>query len=483
MSLIDNTLASQVPTFDPATPLAQAAKLQAADQEIKQAQYKQMQTEIGSEARGLQPFVNTPEFPAKWAETADRMLEKGLLTPQAHQQWRNTPSPLLLKQMIAQTEDPTLTFRKQEAQREQGNTDRSFGLQKVNADRTYGLAVRAADRADDETPDNFTANPDFGKVAGAPKYVPIGPADPNYLQSVATAKARAAASVPPEGYEENPAAKTDQSAPKFIPQSGGPNDPATVQTLAAAKAKIPRIVAPGEAIVDIGSGKETYRNAPAGGAGGLTPEALEIRARQWNKGDYEGATKNVGRGAQGSATLEAISNKAAELLTNSGMTPEDAAAHVSGNMQKFKASGIGQNAEARTSATREANLNLILKATDAAIPAALEQSEKVARTGWVPLNQVIQKGEVIASDPELRKFGMANLQLAEHWARAMNPTGVMRESDRDKALSFLSTADSKDTYKQVVMQLKTQITRERDAIRGTSAKTPVSIGGYTIREN
>ncbi len=59
---------------------------------------------------------------------------------------------------------------------------------------------------------------------------------------------------------------------------------------------------------------------------------------------------------------------------------------------------------------------------------------------------------------------MANLQLAEHWARAMNPTGVMRESDRDMALSFLSTADSKDTYKRAVMQLKKQIEREREGV-------------------
>jgi hypothetical protein len=137
-------------------------------------------------------------------------------------------------------------------------------------------------------------------------------------------------------------------------------------------------------------------------------------------------------------------------------------------MQKFKASGIYQNTESRTGASREANLNIILKAADAAIPAALEASEKVARTGWVPLNQIIQKGQVMASNPELRQFGMANLQLAEHWARAMNPTGVMRESDRDMALHFLSLADSKDTYKQAVMQLKTQITRERDAIRSAT---------------
>ena len=61
---------------------------------------------------------------------------------------------------------------------------------------------------------------------------------------------------------------------------------------------------------------------------------------------------------------------------------------------------------------------------------------------------------------------MANLQLAEHWARAMNPTGVMRESDRDLALGFLSTADSPQTYARAVAQLKKQIEREKGAVSG-----------------
>ena len=74
----------------------------------------------------------------------------------------------------------------------------------------------------------------------------------------------------------------------------------------------------------------------------------------------------------------------------------------------------------------------------------------------------------MTSDPDLARFAMANLQLAEGWARAMNPTGVMRESDRDKALSFLSTADSPTTYRTMVEQLRTQITRERDAVKGAA---------------
>lgn len=58
---------------------------------------------------------------------------------------------------------------------------------------SYGLQKRAADRADDPTPDNFEANPDYGKVTGAPQYRPIpgGPADPTYIGSVTGAKEKA----------------------------------------------------------------------------------------------------------------------------------------------------------------------------------------------------------------------------------------------------------------------------------------------------
>ncbi len=162
MAIIDNTIAGQMPSFDPASPLKQAALLRAADQESRQAQFKQAQIELGTEARGLAAVQNSPEFPKLWAEAADRMKAKGLLDERSHAQWRNTPSPLMLKQMIAQTEDPTLQFRKQEAQRDQGNQN-----------RTYGLAQRTADRLDegavDEADDRARAAAKYGAPLGTPE--------------------------------------------------------------------------------------------------------------------------------------------------------------------------------------------------------------------------------------------------------------------------------------------------------------------------
>jgi hypothetical protein len=137
----------------------------------------------------------------------------------------------------------------------------------------------------------------------------------------------------------------------------------------------------------------------------------------------------------------------------------------SSDIQAFQARQAELSSAGRTKGTREENLDIILRVTDSAIPAALAASENVPRGSFVPLNKIIQGGQVATSDVNLGKFAMANLQLAEGWARAMNPTGVMRESDRDKALSFLSTATSKETYKALVEQLRTQIQRERAAIQ------------------
>jgi hypothetical protein len=233
-----------------------------------------------------------------------------------------------------------------------------------------------------------------------------------------------------------------------VPTPGGPADPVAAERLAKAKAA----------------------GATAGKTGldadQPTPAWMEIAARRFIRGDAASLT-GLYRGAQGGQKVQAINERAAAILTGPeyGYTPEQASDFLSRNAQAFKAGQVGLSAEARTAGTREGNLNLILSATAAAIPAALDASDNLWRTGWVPLNNILEKGRIIASVPEQKEFGMANLQLAEHWARAMNPTGVMRESDRDKALSFLSTSDSPETYRRLVQQLQKQITRERDAVR------------------
>jgi hypothetical protein len=212
---------------------------------------------------------------------------------------------------------------------------------------------------------------------------------------------------------------------------------------------------PGRTLVDPRTAQPIY-----GGSRLTNGETLDADAERYRQ--TGSLPQNLGAGYQGRQEAAAIRGRATEIELNQGGDP----AKWADRWQDFKAKGVGKSAAERTKANREENLNLILKAADAAIPAALEASKALPRGNYVPLNKLIQKGEIMSSDPRLVEFGMANLQLAEHWARAMNPTGVMRESDRDKALSFLDTAYGNNTYERAVMQLQKQITRERDAVRG-----------------
>lgn len=243
----------------------------------------------------------------------------------------------------------------------------------------------------------------------------------------------------PPGYRAGP-----NGAMEFIP--GGPADPTTIQRTNEAKV-----------------GK------------GMSPEAKEVMARRMIEGDMSGYN-SLGRSAAGMKVRDELNNSAAEIIMRERrLNATQAAQYLNDQKQAYGARQIGLNTTARTEGQREANLNMILRATDAAIPAALEANQKLTRYGGpiTPLNAIIQKGQIMTSNPELVEFGMANLQLAEHWARAMNPTGVMRESDRDKALTFLDTHLSAGTYERAVRQLEKQITRERDSIHGKNPNAPI----------
>lgn len=174
--MADWSLATQIKPFDAATPLANAARLKSADQEHAINQYKQNQIELGSAARGLQAYVGTPEFATKWAETADTLRQKGILDERSHAQWRNTPSPLMLKALIAQTTSPELQFQRENMDRQQSNADRQLGLQERQLEATI---------AGGKVPAGFQKLPD-GTLA------PIkgGPSDPEYIASTNDAKAK-----------------------------------------------------------------------------------------------------------------------------------------------------------------------------------------------------------------------------------------------------------------------------------------------------
>jgi hypothetical protein len=272
----------------------------------------------------------------------------------------------------------------------------------------------------------------------------------------------------------------DNGVPHFVP--GGPADPAYAKKLAEARAKLPAGF--------MQDGQGNYIPIPGGPADPkyLREKAAATKAATVAEADARALAKYVvATGDEGRIKTITGMNAENKGLVAKYVEEEKLAqgvddAEYARRKQEFSATGISKNAAARTRATRVANLSMVIDAADAAIPAALEQSEKVTRYAGalVPLNRLIQHGEIATSDENMIPFAMANLQLAEHWARAMNPMGVMRESDRDLALKYLDTAQAKGTYKTAVLQLQKQIHRERDEIQaggqGQAAKGSVEPG-------
>lgn len=409
MAIIDNTLAAQVPQFNPATPLMQAAKIQEAQAEAQANQYKQNQTEMGAEMRGLQPFVNTPEFPAKWREAADKLRQRGVINDQMHEQWANAPSPLLMKSIISKTEDPALSFRKDEAKREQGNTDRSFGLQKTNADRTYGLAARAADRADDPTPTDF---------------------------------------------EENPLAKTDPTQPSYRPLSGGPKDPnylaATARAEAVAKGDAPRIVAPNESIVIPNSGEVKYenKNRASSTESAIPEETLRLIAGRALAGE-KGYKSGYGKGIQGPADIRAIDNMVSKMAGEQGLSSND--------LVQRGIDLVGDTSRERTASNMEGKMTPASIEAHGAFKIAREAADNLPRTDFVPYNKLVQMGQAAWSDPRLKKVLVAYNTAVMTYSRAVNPSGVGTVDSQQHAREILQAADGPEATKAAFDQLDREV--------------------------
>lgn len=264
MSMIDNTLAAQIPTFNPATPLEEAGRIQAQQQEMQAAKFKQNQTEMGAEMRSLQPFVNTPEFPAKWAEAANRLRDHGVIDDQMHQQWANAPSLLLMKSIIAKTEDPVLSFQKTEAARAQGNSDRS-----------YGLLKRQQDRLDDPTPDGFEKAPDG----------------------------------------------------TYRPLAGGPQSPEYLSSVAKAKGDVPTIIGAGSSVIIPNKASEgaIFTNKLA--SAGIDDETADFLARRSLQGDTR-ALVGLGLSAQGAENILKIQQRATAIAKDNGMDASEVLANI-----------------------------------------------------------------------------------------------------------------------------------------------------------
>lgn len=235
-----------------------------------------------------------------------------------------------------------------------------------------------------------------------------------------------------------------------IPIPGGPQDPAYLAQAAGAK---------NNGVQVLGKGGELYSIGPDGQPQILhknqdTPEAslddqtVQDMADQYLAGDRTVLT-NLGRGAQGAANVvklrEAISNRA----RSAGIDPK-------GIVQNFNEQA-GALAGQRAVGTRAANISLAANEANNMIPIALDASDKLPRTQYMPWNQMVQAVQKGTSSPELASFVAATNSLVNSYVRAVSPNGVPTDAMREHAYSMLNSAQGPEAYKAVIGTMKQEM--------------------------
>lgn len=195
---------------------------------------------------------------------------------------------------------------------------------------------------------------------------------------------------------------------------------------------------------------------------------------------------NMGRGAQGAAQATKIRNEASRLAKEMGMSADEIRFAQLNNRTQVQA--IGQLAKARAQILqfeKTANMNADL---------ALQGSEKVDRTGVPVLNRWIQAGRVnIAGDPEAAAFHAATETFVSEYARVMSGgygAAQTTEGAQNRAHTLLNTANTKEQFRRVVGQLKTemgnrvkalndQMEEERQILRKGIVRSPTKPGAQS----
>ena len=235
----------------------------------------------------------------------------------------------------------------------------------------------------------------------------------------------------------------------FIP--GGPADPAYLR-LKAAQEKDPN------AVHVLGQNGELYKVDEKGNPvivhknqnssdATLDDKTSQAMADQYLAGDRT-VLQNLGRGAQGAANIVKLRQTIQQRAEDAGIDPKG----IVNNFNEQAGALAGQ----RAIGTRAANISLAANEANNMIPIALDASEKLPRSQYMPWNQMVQTVQKGTSSPELASFVAATNSLVNSYVRAVSPSGVPTDAMRQHAYDMLNAAQGPEAYKSVVntMQLE-----------------------------
>lgn len=191
--------------------------------------------------------------------------------------------------------------------------------------------------------------------------------------------------------------------------------------------------------------------ASMAGAASLSPEALKFTAQQYLTGDRQ-AVVGYARSAPLRAALQETIVKEA---LRQGITGPDLAAKM--------ADFAGIMAGSRTVGTRSAQIELASSEAQKMIDIVETQSKKFDRTNFVPFNMALKAYDTGTGKPEVKAFGASINSLVNVYARAISPTGVPTQSDKDHAREMLGVIHSPDQVSAVLDILRQEMTAARAA--------------------
>lgn len=144
---------------------------------------------------------------------------------------------------------------------------------------------------------------------------------------------------------------------------------------------------------------------------------------------------------------------------------------------KNQAEQSGRVAGARTGYSLNTRMDVYSKEANTAMDLALETSRNLPRTGFVPLNKAIQMVQSNTGSPELAQHVAQINAVINTYAKAINPTGVPTQSDKDHAREVLNAAQTPEQFEAVIRQLQREI-----AVAHKSARSVKDLGAQEVSE-
>lgn len=203
----------------------------------------------------------------------------------------------------------------------------------------------------------------------------------------------------------------------------------------------------------------------AGGVAGYSDKMLSDMAEQYRAGD-QSVFLHIGYGKQATAVKAALWKKIGEQNESAGTSGADQA--------QTNASYGGTKAFAAASGRRAAAIQIASEAARKMGELAVDLSNKVGRGRFLALNSAELTAKRQSGDPDVAAFDDAVNSYVQAYAKAISPSGVGTDSQRQHAYELLSTAQSPAAFQASIDTLQKEMQYELESAHNALTNLPMS---------